>query len=99
MIVHYKLFKHGKFYPQRDHIKDMSIFDFVGPLYRNPVAQAISAMVSMLLNPLGMGREHLSLLLLKLGSDKGMAIACCPRPPNCPNDWHLRALAQALHVF
>ena len=69
MIVHYKLFKHGKFYGHRDHSADISIFDFVGADSANPVASAMAALISMLLDPKGAGRRHLSLLLLKLGED------------------------------
>ena len=69
MLVHDKLFQHGKFYSHRDHTDDISIFDFAGPVHTNPVAQAITRLVSILLDPSGMGRVHLTLWRLKLGED------------------------------
>ena len=38
MVLHYKLFRHGKFDGQHDHEEDISIFDFVGPVHTNPMA-------------------------------------------------------------
>ena len=69
MIVHYKLFKHGTFYSQRGDLDGINIFDFVGPVHTNPVAQAMAALVAMLLDPMGSGRRHLRLLWLKLGDN------------------------------
>ena len=69
MILHYQLFKHGTFYSRRDHREDISIFDFVGPISTNPVAKVITALVTMLLDPLGAGRIHLKLMRLKLGDE------------------------------
>ena len=69
MVVHYHLFKHGKYYSHRDHAGDISIFDFVGPTHSNPVAYAINALVLMLMEPRGGGRSHLGLMLLKLGDN------------------------------
>ena len=83
MIVHYKLFRHGKFQSHRDRTDDFSIFDFTGPTHTNPAAQAITALVAMLLDPLGAGKRHLCLLCLKLG--------------NCINEWPLRVV-QALQI-
>ena len=71
MVLHYKFFKHGKYYSHRDHADDISVFDFVGTVHSNPVAQTITALAAMLLNPQGGvgGRAHLGLLFLKLGED------------------------------
>lgn len=83
MIVHYKLFRHGKFESHRDRTEDFSIFDFTGPTHTNPAAQATTSLVAMLFDLLGAGRRHLRLLCLRLG--------------NRINAWPLRAV-QALHI-
>ena len=54
MVIHYKMFKHGKFYSERDHSDDMSIFDFVGHVRTNPVAKSITALMAMMLDPMGL---------------------------------------------
>ena len=67
--MHYRLIKHGRFYSHRDNTDDMSVFDFVGPTHTNPVVDALNSLMTMLLDPMLLGRSHLSLLLLKLGNN------------------------------
>ena len=69
MVGHYFLFKHGTWYSCRDHSEDMSTFDFCGLVPSNPVANAIEALLGMLLDPTVRGQNHLRILFLKLGED------------------------------
>ena len=68
MVVHYKLFKQGTWYGERQGTR-CDIFDFCGPTHLNPVAHALSALGSMMFDPLGSGKAHLALLILKFGGN------------------------------
>ena len=84
MIVHYQLFRNGKYYSHRDHTVDISIHDLVGQTHKNPVAHALGGLASMLMDPLGGGRQYLRILLLKLGDNM--------------DEWPLR-VTLALHIL
>ena len=83
MRLHYFFFAHGKFWSERDNEEDVSMFDFVGGVQQNRMARCVGELVAMLLDPKGMGREHLKLLNLRLGEE--------------PRDWPIRVL-RALQV-
>ena len=77
MVVHYKLFRHGTWYNHRTTASGQggtsgrwprcNIFDFTSDLETNPVCEALAVLASMLLDPEGAGRKHLSLLFYKFG--------------------------------
>ena len=69
MVVHYRLFKYGTWYSHRPEKDRCNIFDFCGDAADNPVAEALSTLASMLLDPEGAGRRPLALLYLKFGED------------------------------
>ena len=74
MRVHYRLFKHGTWLTHRKGIR-CNVFEFSRRSPRNPVISSLSDIASMLLDPLGSGRQHLELVRLRFGEDLG----CWPR--------------------
>ena len=50
MVVHYRLFKHGKWYSHR-RADRCSIYDFCGSMGSNPVASALSSLAGIVLSP------------------------------------------------
>ena len=70
MVLHYKLFKHSKLFSARCHTEGTNIFDFAQDTRRNPAGHALVGLVSMLMDPLGAGRTHLHLLMLKVEQQK-----------------------------
>ena len=66
MVVHYRLFKHGTWFSHRRDGR-CNMFDFCGTDAGNQVAESLSALAAMLMDPLGGGRPHLKLLFLRFG--------------------------------
>ena len=69
IVVHCRLFKYGTWNSHRPEKDRCNIFDFCGDAADNPVAEALSTLASMLLDPEGVGRRPLALLYLKFGED------------------------------
>ena len=68
MRVHYRLFKHGTWFTHRKGIR-CNVFELSRRSPRNPVISPLSAIASMLLDPLGSGAQHLELIRLRFGED------------------------------
>ena len=68
MVIHFRLFKHGTWYSQRRTKDCCDIFDFCSDR-ENLIAEALSTLASMMLDPENAGRRPLALLILKFGDD------------------------------
>ena len=69
MVLHYFLFKHGKFYNHRTGDEDaVTVFDFVDDTNFNRLSSTMAALSSMLMEANGhAGQRHLRLLGIQLG--------------------------------
>ena len=68
MQVHYRLFKHGTWFTHRAGVR-CSVFEFAGRSTSSPVIATLSALASMLLDPLCGGRPYLQILRSRYGDD------------------------------
>ena len=72
MPLHYRLFKRGVFYSHAsskpEEERRFGCFEFCSAR-RNPALKVLTAITAMLFDPNGAGREHLSLLLQRYGTN------------------------------
>jgi hypothetical protein len=68
MVIHYRLFKRGGFHSHAREQTRFAVYDFCSGVERSPSALALTDLAAILMDPMGEGRKHVRVLLLKFGA-------------------------------